>query len=45
MLYAGDGIFHIAYQGIKPSKLFFGDTLWPAARNPADMSATGRCYR
>jgi hypothetical protein len=28
MVSVRDRIFHIAYNGIDPSKLLFGDTLW-----------------
>ena len=40
MVSAGDGIFHIAYQGVNPSEFLFGDTLWSAACENTDMVAT-----
>ena len=45
MVSAGDGIFHIAYQGVNPSKRLSGDTLRPTTRDNADMCVTGLCYR
>ena len=43
MVSARNRIFHIAYHGVDPGKLLFGDTLWAAARDNADMAAPGPC--
>ncbi len=44
MVSARDGIFHIAYHGVDPSKLFLGDTLWATTRDNASMAAPSLGY-
>jgi hypothetical protein len=40
MVSARDSIFHIAYHGVDPSKLFFSDTLWAATRDNASVTSS-----